>query len=276
LRSIWSGAISLSLLNVPVKLGSATQDNHLGLRMVRKSDGSRIKFTRVSETDGKEVPWHEIVKGYDAPDGSLVLLEKKDFQEAYGEKNRVAKLIMFADAADVPPMAARSAYWVQADKGGEKTYALLASALQATGKVAILAFAMREREAMAVLRPVDGYLSLEALEWDADLLRPDFAAPANTATAAEQELALTLIETMSGKYDHAAQTDSSAEAVMAVIQGKIERGEVRPAPAAPNAATGPADLMAVLQAAVAAKKAEAPAEPAPTARKRATPARKAS
>lgn len=278
MRSIWSGAISLSLLNVPVKLGSTTQDNHLGLRMVRKSDGSRVKFTRVSEADGKEVPWDEIAKGYDAPDGSLVILEKSDFTEAYGEKNRVASLLMFTDAANVPAVAAKSAYWVQPDKGGEKTYALLAHTLRASGKVAILTFAMRERESVAVLRAHDGYLSLEALEWDADLIRPDFAAPANTATKGEQELALNLVETMTGQYDHTTQTDRSTEAVMAVIQGKIERGEVRaPAPRPDDATTGPQDLMATLQAAVEAQKAQkagAPAVAETTAPKRRATQRK--
>jgi DNA end-binding protein Ku len=266
-RSIWTGAISLSLLNIPVKLGSASKDNSLGLRQVRASDGSQIRYRRVAEADlsGPEVPWHEIVKGYDAPDGSLVLLEKSDFQEAYGEKNRVARLLMFTDASNIPPMAVKSVYWVQPEKGGEKPYALLASALQAAGKVAVISFAMRERVAVAVLRPQDGYLSLEALEWNADLLRPDFAAPADTSTEAERGLAAQMIESMSGKYDHSAQADTSTEALMAVIQGKIERGDVRSPAPRPDNVGAPQNLEEILRASVEAAKPKA--EPARTAKR---------
>lgn len=275
-RSIWTGAISLSIINLPVKLGSATKDNSLGLRMVRKTDGSPLKSKRVAVADGQEVEWNDIAKAYDAPDGSLVILGKPDFQRAYGEKNRVATITAFTDAGNIPPMAVKSAYWVQPATGGEKTYALLAGVLQQTGKVAVLGFAMRDREAVAVLRPHDGYLSIETLEWDADMLRPDFSAPPNTATEQEQAIALNLIETMTVKYDHSANADQSAEAVHAIIQEKIEAGDVI---APPQPADGinhgiPQDLAAVLQAAVDAQKGTGtPAAPAPA--KRAPRTRKA-
>ncbi len=274
MRSIWSGDISVSLLNMPVKLGSTTQDNELGLRMVRKSDGSQIKFKRVAEADGQEVEWNDTAKGYDAPDGSLVILDKADFDEAYGPKNRVASLLMFTDASNVPPLASKTSYWVQPGKGGEKIYALLAQALQRSGKVAILTLAVRQREAVAVLRPQDGYLSLEPLNWDADILRPDFAAPPQTATGDEVDMALRLIDQLTEKYDHAAQADTSTEKLTAVIQAKIERGDIVAPPARPEG-TGPqaaVDLMSALAAAVETSQKAAPA-PAPRTRKTAAKAR---
>jgi DNA end-binding protein Ku len=261
---------------MPVKLGSTSKDNSLGLKMVRLSDGSPVKFTRVAEADGKEVPWDQIGKSYTAPDGSLVVLTQKEIKDAYGEKNRIAEVVMATDAANIPPMAAKSSYWAQPDKGGERTYALLAAALQRSGKVLVLRYAMRDRVNVAVLRPHDGYLALESLEWDEDIIRPDFAAPPMTATEAEQELADKLIEQMTGKYDHAAQEDTSTAAVMAVINEKIERGHVITPPAAPNRAVAAADLTAALRAAVDAQKPKAePAVPAarkPRARKAATAA----
>lgn len=273
MRSLWTGAVSLSLLNVPVKLGSSSKDNSLGLHMVRKSDGSPIKFKRVAEADGAEVSWGDIAKGYDSPDGSLVILDKDDFDRAYGDKNRTAQVLMFADAADIPPMAVKASYWMQPEKGGEKTYALLASALQSTGKVAVLTFAMRERESVAVMRAHDGYLALETLEWESDLVKPDFAAPPQTATEAEQDLALKLIGQMSGTYDHSAQTDKSTEAVMAVIQAKIETGQtVKPVRGEKAEAAAPVDLMAALTAAVSEKK----ENPVPAPRVRGGARRKAS
>lgn len=270
MRSNWTGAISLSLLSLPVKLGSSTKDNELSLHMIRASDGSRIRFTRVAETDGKEVPWDKTAKGYEAPDGSLVVLHKSDFEAAYGPKNRTASVLMFTDAATVPPMAGKKAYWVQPDRGGEKTYALLAGALAQTGKVAIITFAMRDRMSVAALRPYNGYLALEVLEWHMDMLQPDFAAPKQTASPEEQELALRLIEQMTGTYDHSAQKDPSSEALAAVIQAKIEAGNViaaPPRPDSPSGATQTQDLMATLTAAVEAKR---PAKAAPAPRRRTT------
>lgn len=274
MRSVWTGAITLSVLNMPVKLGSATKDNQLGLHMIRKSDGSRIRFTRVAEKDGQEIPWSETAKGYTTPDGSLVVLDKDDFEKAYGPKSRVANVLMFTDARNIPPMASKNSYWVQPDTGGEETYALLAAALQETGKVAILTFAMRERESLAVLRPHDGYLSLESLEWDADLIRPDFTAPAQTATEAEHDLVLKLIGFRTEKFDHGAYADKSAEAVHDVIKSKIKTGQVLVPPARTGNDTHarPGDLTEALMAAVEAQK---PRTPAPAKRKRATSRRTA-
>lgn len=266
MRSIWTGAVSLgSVINLPVKVGSATKDNQLGLHMVRKTDGSPLKSKRVAEADGQEVEWHDIAKAYTAPDGSLVILGKDDFRRAYGEKNRVAGITAFTDASDIPPMAVKSAYWVEPGKGGEKLYALLASVLQQTGKVAVLTFAMRDREATAILRPHDGYLSLETLEWEADMLAPEFEAPVNTASAADHELALGLVETMTVKYDHSAHSDQSREAVQAIIQEKIEAGDVIAPPALPGTPVmgAPQDLTAMLEAAVAAQKGTAVPATAP-------------
>lgn len=261
MRSLWSGAITLSLLNVPVKLGSATKDNALGLKMVRKSDGSQIRFTRVAEADNKEVAWSDIGKGYTAPDGSLVILDNADFEQAYGPKNRVAEILMATDAVHVPPLAIKTSYYVEPGKGAEKTYALLAHALQASGKVLVLTFALRQREALAVLRPLNGYLVLQSLEWYADVLKPDFEAPPQTATDAEQELALKLIEQVTGDFNHASYTDTSTEALAAVIRGKIEKGQTV-APAAPTSTDRPTaqyqDLMSTLSAAIDAKKSPVP------------------
>ena len=254
MRSIWSGSINVSVINIPMSLGSTTQKGGLELKMVRKTDGSPIRFTRVAEADGKEVDWDEIGKGYYAADGSLAVLTDQEVKDAYGEKNRVATLVKFTDPSNVPPMSVKSAYWVQPKPEGTKTYALLAEALHKTGKIAILKFAMRDRVNVAVLRAYDGYLALEALEWDADLVRPDFAAPAQTASDTEMELALTLIDTMTSKYDHAAETDTSREQVMAVIDSKIKAGDVIAPPERPGNTGAALDLTAQLMASVEAQK----------------------
>jgi DNA end-binding protein Ku len=269
LRSIWTGAIQLGPLILPVKLGSAVKDNKLGLHMVRESDGSRINFKNIAENDGAEVPYDKSAKGYDTPDGSLVVLGRKDFEEAFGPKNRTATVLMFTDASNVPPMATKTSYWVQPGIGGERSYALLAQVLRESGKVGVITFAMRQRMAAAVLRPHEGYLALEALEWDADLIKPDFTVPAQTGTETELNLTRQLVEAATSKYDHTAQHDPSREALAAVIQGKIERGEVIAAPPRPDNVGQPQDLTAMLTAAVEAQKPKPePAAPKQRARRK--------
>jgi DNA end-binding protein Ku len=278
MRSIWSGVISVSVINLPMSLGSTTKKGGLDLKMVRMSDGSPIKFPRVAEADGKEVPSDKIGKGYYTPDGTLVVLSDQEVKDAYGKKNRVAELVKFTDASNVPPMAVKSTYWVEPKPEGAKTYALLAAALQQTGKIAILKFAMRDRVNVAVLRAYDGYLALESLEWDADLVRPDFAAPAQTATEDEMDLALTLIETMTSKYDHAAELDTSREQVMAVIDAKVKTNQVIAPPARPDNAGASVNLADQLRASVEAQKpkeGEPKPVPAQRAQRKTTTRRKA-
>lgn len=237
-------------------LGSGVKQSQLGLHMVRKTDGAPIGYQYVSKTDGKPVPWDQVARGYDTPDGNLVVLDDDDFKRAYGTNSKVAEITQFARADEIPPMTIDKSYWVKPDTGGEKTYALLAHVLEDTGKVAVVTFAMRERENTAVLRAEDGYLSLETLHWDTELLRPDFAAPPMTASLEEQRLARTLVEDMTRAFDHGAQVDRSGEALHAVIQGKIETNQVVASPVATvkSEVTPPQDLMAALKASVDANK----------------------
>lgn len=267
MQSIWTGAITLSKLQMPVRLGSSSRDNEMGLHLVRKADGSKIRFTRVAAADGKEVAWADTAKGYDAPDGSVVILEDDDFKEAFGPKNRVAELVMFTDGDSIPRTAADKSYLCQPDRGGEGAYALLASTLQRTGKVGIVTFAMRQRVSMAVLRAEEGYLYLEKLKWHSDMLQPDFKAPESTASEEEQALALKLVESMSGKFDYEGSVDTSAEALNAIIQAKIEKGDVIAAPKGSDNG-GSAALMTLMDGLQASLQATVPEQAPPTARKR--------
>jgi DNA end-binding protein Ku len=256
LRSTWRGSISLSLINVPVKLGSTSTDGNLGLHQVDKRDGSRIKYVKVNAVTGEEVAWANIAKGYDSSDGSMVVLDDTDMKKVHGDPSRVAEILMFTDAGNIPPLAVKSSAWVQPDTGGERTYALLASVMQETGKVAVLKYKMRDRESVAVLRASDGYLALETLEYDSDLIRPDFSAPADTSLDKDRALAHDLIKSMEGKYDHSTQADPAGEALQEVIRAKIEAGQVVRAQPEGTSTGTPADLTAVLKAAVDAKKQE--------------------
>lgn len=255
-RSMWSGAVELVAgLSVPVKLSTAVTDSGPVLHQVRKSDGSRIRYQRFAQADGAEVPYADIEKGYELPDGRTVVLSDDDFRQAYGEKSRLAKIVQFTDRNYVPRTAAAASYYVEPDKGGEKAYALLAETMLRTGMVAIVSIALRQREAIAMLYTRgDGYLILERLNWAADVKEPDFAAPRPDLTAAEIDLAENLVTQMTSGFNWAAFEDKSEENLRRVIDAKTATGQAVGSAAAP--AGPPADMTELLAAAVAAEKAK--------------------
>lgn len=268
MRSMWKGSFGISLLNIPVKLGAAVGDGDLKLHQHRRSDGSRIKYIRTAEVDGAEVPYSEIVKGAEAPDGSVVLLEDDDLEKAFGEKSRNASILMFTDPVSIPRVAAGKAYVVQPDIGGEKTYKLLAESLQRTGKVAIVTIALRQRERMALVYAEDGYLYMESLEWVDDVRTPDFAVPDATVTDAEAAMADQLIESMTGEFDYSAYHDESKVRLAELVAAKVETGQAIAGAGTPKASTSAPDVSAALEASIKALKAakEVPA-PRKTSRK---------
>lgn len=283
MKSMWNGTAGVSLLVFPIKLGSAVGDSKLELHQVRKSDGSRIRYRRYAEADGpagEEVRYGDIGKGYEAPDGSIVVLSDEDFEAAYGEKSREAKITMFTDATAVPRIALDSAYHVQPGKGGEKAYALLADAMFRAGKVAIMTIALREREFLAVLSPDEenpGYLLLTRLTWYADIRRPDFPVPLAQFSDAERAMADQLIEAHSGIFSHSGYRDESQERLTAIVQAKIEANQVIAAATPAQASTahsGPQqamDLMTMLRGSVdAANAAKAPVKAKRTRKPKAT------
>jgi DNA end-binding protein Ku len=269
-RSIWTGTLAMGPLVLPVKLGTVAGEDKLPLHQVRKSDGSRIEMKRFAVADGREVPYSDVVRGYETVSGQVVLVTDADFELAYGAKNREARITGFTPRDSVPRTAADTSYYVEPGKGGEKAYRLLATALERQGKAAVVSVAIRQREAQALLYPVNGYLVLERLQWAENLRLPDFAAPSEKVTEAEIELAENYISLLSGEWNWTAQKDTSAQALADVIQAKAETGQVvgTPAERKPGSTTAPADLEAVLRASVeAAKAAKAPA-PAPVRKPR--------
>jgi DNA end-binding protein Ku len=275
IRSMWSGTLGVATLVLPVKLGTAVTDDSLELHQVRKSDGSRIRFRRVAQADGEEVAYSDIAKGYELPNGSMVILEDKDFELAFGDKSRAAKVLLFTDPAQVPRTAHAASYYVQPGTGGEPAYELLAEAMLRTGKAAVVSIAVRQREALALLYTTgDGYLILERLQWAAAVKKPDFAAPSAGVTAAELDLAENLVTQMTKPFDWADYADLSDVKLTAVVQAKAETGQVTGTPATrpEGSPTAASDLTATLLASVEqAKSAARPAKPVRRARTRKEP-----
>src|SRR5215467_6864223 len=153
MRAIWTGAIGSGLVNIPVKLFSATQGSELDLDMLDKKDHARIRFKRVNEETGKEVAWENIVKGYDY-NGKYIVLTDEDFEKASPEKSKIIEINEFVNETDIESIFFEVPYFMEPQKSGEKAYVLLREALKKTGKVGLGSFVMRSKAALCVLKPI--------------------------------------------------------------------------------------------------------------------------
>ena len=260
MHSQWNGMFSVSLLSMPVRVGSAKASDNVPLHQYCKTDSSRIRLKRVSEADGHEVPYADVVKGYAAPDGQIVMLSDDDFTHAYGETSRAASVLMFTDPVNIPRLAAGKSYYVQPGEGGEKPYRLLSDALRRSGKVAVLKIAIGQRENLAALYPdTHGYLILELIEWHDSIRLPDFALPEPVITDTEARLMDQMVDNMTAEFLHAEHKDVSQEKLTALVQAKLERGDIAGTTPDGPPVTGAehmTNLMADLRASVEATKRE--------------------
>jgi DNA end-binding protein Ku len=257
-RSIWKGAISFGLVTIPVKLYSATEQKDVSFHQVRRSDGSRIRYKRVAQADGEEVPYGEIAKGYELPSGETVVLTDEDFADLPLTTNRAIDVLQFVPLEQVDPIYFEKSYYLEPDKTGAKPYVLLRDALEESGKVAVVKVALRNRESLATLRVRDGVFVLETMLWPDEVREPSFGFLDEDIEVRSQELAMagSLIETLSGDFDPSQYKDEYREALQQVIEAKVAGHEVaQPEQAQPTAGTV-VDLMAALRASVEAAKKE--------------------
>ncbi len=256
MRSIWKGSISFGLVTIPVKLYSATEEKDVTFRQVHREDGGRIRYKRECTIDGEEVPYSDIAKGYEMPDGSMVVLTDEDLASVPLTTSRAIDVVQFVPLEQIDPIYFNKSYYLEPDKAGIKPYVLLAKALEESGQVAVVKVALRQREALAALRVRDGVFVLETMLWPDEVRVPDFGFLDDAVEVRPQELAMagTLIESLSGDFDPTAFTDAYREKLEELIEAKVEGQEVvQPTSAAPD--TGSVvDLMAALRASVDAAK----------------------
>jgi DNA end-binding protein Ku len=252
MRPLWKGAISFGLVNIPVSLYSATQSKQkVDLAMLRDSDHSRIRYKRVAEADGKEVPWEHIVKGYEYEKGEYVVLEPEDFKRVQLKSNQMVEIKEFVDLEEIDTRYFDEPYFLAPERQGAKAYSLLHDALVQSGKVGIAKVVIRPpREHLAAVRPVDGTLMLELLHFADELRDP-------------KELDIPKAETGKKELD------------MNLIEEKIKAGGKKLAPVKAGEKPTPViDLVSILQQSIA-KAAEGPTRKKPAARSRARHHRKA-
>lgn len=253
MRAIWKGAISFGLVSIPISLFPATRREELKFRLLRQSDLSPVNFKRVAETDGKEVPWEQIVKGYEYEKGRFIVIKDEDFARVDIEATQTVDIINFVNLPEINPLLFYKPYYMQAEKGGDKAYALLRDSLAQATKVGIAKVVIKERQHLAAIKPQPTGLMLELMRFPGEIIdASEFktAPPRNVSSAskAEMDMAARLIESMTAKWEPGAYHDDYREALKKLIDQKLEHdGAGLPAPRRAKRATPALDLVSVLQ-----------------------------
>jgi len=250
-RAIWKGSISFGLVNIPIALYPATRREELKFRLLRKSDLSPVNYKRVAEKDGKEVSWDQIVKGYEYEKGKYVVLKEEDFERIDLEATQTVDIQDFVDQEEIDPMFFYKPYYLEPQKGGDKAYTLLRDALKDSNKVGIAKVVIKTRQYLAGVKPEDGTLVLELMHFADELADPEkLHVPKKTEVGKrEMNMAKSLIDSMSSKWNPEKYKDDYREALMEVIEEKVEAGgkEIEEKPKKAPKPTKIIDLVSVLQ-----------------------------
>jgi len=267
-RAIWTGSISFGLVNVPVRMYSATDEHDLHFNLIHEPDGSRIGYQKICKAEEKPVPESEIVRAFEFEKGEFVVLDDADFEAAKSYGVRSIDISDFVPYDEIDPIYFERTYFLGPQDGGEKVYALLREAMEKTGLAAIAKFVMRDRQQLGCLRVREGLLTLERMFFHDEIRTAADLSPAGVKVVkAELELATTLIEQFEGSFEPDRYEDTYREALCEVIRAK-RKGETISAPE-PGHEDEPADLLAALRASVEAQRSRSPA------RTKRAPARKA-
>ncbi|MVO90905.1 Ku protein [Streptomyces sp. p1417] len=261
MRSIWNGAVSFGMVNIPIKLMSATENHAVSFRQIHTEDGGRIRYRKVCELEDHEVPTAEIGKGYEDADGSVVPITDDDLASLPLPTAKTIEIVAFVPADTVDPLQMDTSYYLSADGvPAAKPYTLLREALKRSEKVAVARFALRGRERLGMLRVVDDVIALHGLLWPDEIRAADSVGPDSEVKVrdAELDLADALMDTL-GEVDLDSLHDDYRAAVEEMIAAKVEGGDTgAPEPAAQEGGGKVIDLMAALENSVRAARGEKP------------------
>jgi len=251
MRAIWKGSISFGLVNIPIALYPATRREEFKFRLLRKSDLSPVNYKRVAEKDGKEVSWDQIVKGYEYEKGKYVVLKDEDFERVDLEATQTVDIRDFVNVDEIDPIFFYKPYYLEPQKGGDKAYALLRDALKDSKKVGIAKVVIKTRQYLAGVKPEDGALVLELMHFADELADTGKLHLPKKVEVGKREMnmAKSLIDSMSAKWNPEKYHDDYREALMEVIEEKVEAGgkEIEEKPKKAPKPTKVIDLVSVLQ-----------------------------
>jgi len=254
-RSIWNGTIAIGVLNVPVKVHSATESRTVRFQEVHLADEARIEHRRICPNDGDQVDYDDIVKGFEVRKGEWVELTDEEIAAASGSRSKLVDVDHFVPAGEIDPVFYERSYHLGAGKGGGDAYAVLLAALEKTGRAAVGRWVFHNRDRTVVVRPHDGVLAMHTMRFAAELVDPagfKLARVSRKPSKREIEMAEQLVDGLSVEFDPRAYRDRHRRAVLKLIERKAAGEEIE-APA-PQQVEPPEDLADVLQASLGSKR----------------------
>ena len=262
-RGLWKGAISFGLVNVPVELHSAKRrTSELDMTMLDKRDLAPVGYKRVNKATGKEVPWAEVVKGYEYQNDKYVVLSDEDFRRANPEAAKTVDIQAFVELADIAPQYFETPYYLIPGKRGEKAYALLRDTLKKAGKAGIATVMIRTKQYLAALIAQDELLVLNTLRYHDELKKAsDFDIPDAKVSAKEMDMAMRLVDDMADKWQPARYTDTFKDDLLKRIEEKVDAGQTEEITEPAKGAREPksadvVDLMSLLKKSIEKKPAK--------------------
>jgi DNA end-binding protein Ku len=254
MKAIWTGAIGFGLVNIPIKIYSATAEANLDLDMLDKKDHSRIRFKRVNENSGKEVPWENIVKGYDL-DGKYIILTEEDFEKASPEKSKVIEIKEFVTESEIESIYFETPYFLEPQKSGEKAYLLLREALKKTGKAGLGSIVLRNKESLCVVKPLGDSLILNKIRFAHEIRSMEGSSIPKQAKIKPEELkmAVALINQLSSTFNIKKYKDNYTDELLKLIRAKA-KGSKLPRPTLRVVHNTTKDLLSQLKASIETKK----------------------
>ena len=255
LRSIWNGTIAFAGVFVPIKVHSATEDRTVHFHEVHVDDEARIEHKRICSKEGEEVPYKEIVKGYEVADGRYVVLEDDEVKAAAGQGSRIIDVEEFVCAGEIDPVMFVKSYYLGSRDDGKDAYRLLHDALAKTGRAGIGRWVFHNREYLVAVRAFDGVLGMHTMRFADELIAVkdlDIPTPSRNPSKRELDMAGQLVETLEAKFDAAKFEDTYRERLLEYVEAK-SKGKVDALPKRTEA-QDPDDLMAALQASISGGK----------------------
>ena len=226
MRAVWKGAVTFGLVNVPVKLYSATEDHDVSLHQVHDADGGRIRYQRVCEIDGEVVPYQHIDKAYDDGERTVIITDE-DLKALPAERSREIEVVEFVPTEQVDPIRFDKSYYLEPDSASNKAYVLLREALESTERTAIVRMALRQKTRLAALRVYGDVLMVQTLLWNDEVREAKFPSLDEKARISDKELDLSkqLIESLSSDFDPDQFVDEYQQELRTLIAAKLEQGD---------------------------------------------------